>query len=545
MKQTLAIFIKDARRFLPEILLSFAVLLALVLVYPRTWVGPIEPTQSFSIGGPYLHPGFGMFAGCLVVLVPVSWWLLIARMVHGERLVGSTQFWLTRPYEWPKVLAAKLLFLGAFLHLPFFIAQCVLLAEAGFNPTSYLPGLFYNLLLATGVLILPLAALSVVTTGFGRMTLVILGVILFIAGVVLLSSLLPAETTGGVSGPFGDIVSFGIVVCGCSTVVLVQYARRRLWMAWLVIAAVAASLSGLALTDPDQALMGRYYPPLPTSAPTPAEIVYALNGMHQPIANNTQDKNELEIAIPLQATGVASGQSVTLMAVKVAMQAPNGARWESPWNSLYLEHLLPGMSEPTVRFRMRRSVYEQFKTNPANLRLTFAINQARAASTASIPLPLGEFAVSGFGICTPQTGWFNYPKEITGITCRTAMRYPWLTYVTVHWSEGPCMSGGENERQMLGTAWVGSFDSAPAEFGITSVWETPLSLSNSWAGYNKGTIQARRLCPGSPITFTRYELTGQSQMAITIPNFRLPELAVGDMYLSQNDMYRLKSRRDE
>lgn len=542
MKQTLAIFIKDARRFWPEILLSFAVLLALVLVYPRTWADTTEHAQSFSMHGLFTHTGIGFFAGAIVVLVPISCWLLIARLVHGERLVGNTQFWLTRPYEWPKFLVAKVLFLSVFWCLPFFVAQCVLLAEGGFNPTSYLPGLFYNLLLAMGALILPLTALSVVTTGFGRMTLVILGVILFIAGVALLNSLIPSDSTGGVSGPLGDMVSFGTLACGCAAVVVVQYARRRIWVAWLVIAAVAASLSGLALTDPDQALMGRYYPALPTDAPPPAEIVYAPNEMHQPIANDTQDKNELEIAIPLQARGVASGQSVTLMAVKAAMQAPNGARWESPWNSLYLEHLLPGMSEPTVRFRMRRSVYEQFKANPANLRLTFAINQARAASTASIPIPLGEFAVSGFGICTPQTGWFNYPKEITGITCRTPMRYPRLTYVTAHWSEGPCAGGGENERQMLGTAWVGSFDGAPAEFGITSVWETPLNLSNSWTGYNKGTIQARRLCPGSPVTFTRYELTGHAQIAITIPNFRLPELAVGDMYLLRNDMYRLKSR---
>jgi hypothetical protein len=540
MKQTLAIFIKDARRFWPEILLSFAILLALVLVYPRTWAEATEPTQSFSMRGLFSHGGVGFFAGCIVVLVPISWWLLIARLVHGERLVGSTQFWLTRPYEWPKFLGAKLLFLATFLYLPFLVAQCVLLAEGGFNPASYLPGLFYNLLLATGALILPLAALSVVTTGFGRMTLVILGVILFIAGVAFLNSLLPAETTGGVSGSLGDTLSFGMLVCGCSAVVVVQYARRKLWMAWLMIAAVAVSLSGLALTDPDQALMGRYYPALATGAPPPAEIVYMPNETHKPVANETQNKNELEIAIPLQATGVTYGQSMTLMAVKAAMQAPNGARWESSWNSLYLEHLLPGTSEATVRFRMRRSVYEQFKAKPASLRLTFAINQARAASTASIPLPLGEFTVPGFGICTPQTGWFSYPREVTGITCRTAMRYPRLTYVTAHWSEGPCTGGDGNERLMLGTAWAGSFDSDPAEFGITSVWETPLSLSNSWAGY-KGTIQARRLCPGSPVTFTRYELTGHVQMAITIPDFRLPELAAGDMYLLKNDMYRLQS----
>jgi hypothetical protein len=245
MKQTLAIFIKDARRFWPEIFLSFAVLLALVLVYPHTWTDATETTQSFSMRGLFSHGGVGFFAGCVVVLVPISWWLLIARLVHGERLVGNTQFWLTRPYEWPKFVGAKLLFLGTFLYLPFLVAQCVLLVEGGFNPALCVPGLFYNLLMATGAMILPLAALSVVTTGFGRLTLVILGVILFVAGVALLNSLIPSDTTGGVSGSLGDTLSFGILVCGCAAVVVVQYARRRLWMAWLMIAVVAVSLSGL------------------------------------------------------------------------------------------------------------------------------------------------------------------------------------------------------------------------------------------------------------------------------------------------------------
>lgn len=158
------------------------------------------------------------------------------------------------------------------------------------------------------------------------------------------------------------------------------------------------------------------------------------------------------------------------------------------------------------------------------------MEQARAEATASMRLTSSEFTVPRFGICTPQSPWFNVPPEISGISCRFAMRSPQLTYVTAQWTEGSCTEDGATRESILGTAWEGSFDTEPAELGITSVWETPLSLSNSWAGYNKGYVRSRQLCPGSPVTFTRYELVGHTQIAIDIPDFQLPELAFGDQY---------------
>src|SRR6185437_5975733 len=162
MRQVLAIFTKDARRFWPEILVSFVLLVALVRVYPMQWTEPgliHRATGLFGISG---APS-GVLAACLVVLVPISWWILIARLIHCEKLVGHTQFWITRPYEWPKLVAAKMLFLAVFLYAPFFAAQCLLLHSGGFHPFSYLSGLLLNLVYLTAVVVLPLAALSALT----------------------------------------------------------------------------------------------------------------------------------------------------------------------------------------------------------------------------------------------------------------------------------------------------------------------------------------------------------------------------------------------
>ena len=39
------------------------------------------------------------FIGILVLLMVTSWWLLLARVVQAETLVGEQQFWITRPYQ--------------------------------------------------------------------------------------------------------------------------------------------------------------------------------------------------------------------------------------------------------------------------------------------------------------------------------------------------------------------------------------------------------------------------------------------------------------
>ena len=37
------------------------------------------------------------------LMLPLAWWILIARVVYGEILPGDRQFWITRPYRWTKL----------------------------------------------------------------------------------------------------------------------------------------------------------------------------------------------------------------------------------------------------------------------------------------------------------------------------------------------------------------------------------------------------------------------------------------------------------
>ena len=172
MKQILGIFVKDARHQWLEILISFAAILTLAFTYHSRWKTDAGLyTVSFSMFGLASRlPDLLIF-----FIVPLSWWLLTSRAIHEEKLVGDRQFWITRPYEWKKLLAAKLLFLAVFLYVPLFMAQCVILAQAGFSPFHFLPGLLYDSLLFMVVTVLPLVVLATVTRNFARMTLADVG----------------------------------------------------------------------------------------------------------------------------------------------------------------------------------------------------------------------------------------------------------------------------------------------------------------------------------------------------------------------------------
>jgi hypothetical protein len=218
MKQAWHIFAKDARHFWPEIAatVTIAVLFA--------WIGQYAWTSPSGYEGNSTE-ALRSVAGLVTGLLPVSWWVLITRVVQGEKLVGDRQWWITKPYEWPQLLGAKLLFIAAFILLPFLMAQCVLLEEAGFRWFDYLPGLGFDLALVIALMIVPVVALAAVTSGFGRVMLTMLGFLILFVAIVTFAVLTHAV---GIQ-PYSDHVSMPVILCLCGAAVVLQYARRMAW----------------------------------------------------------------------------------------------------------------------------------------------------------------------------------------------------------------------------------------------------------------------------------------------------------------------------
>jgi hypothetical protein len=533
VKQILHIFAKDTRHYWPEILLSVAITAAFAWIYPNWWI-PDHLDGAFQHRDPFARE-MKYLAAILVPLVYVGWCVLISRVIHGETLVGNRQFWLTRPYEWKKLLAAKLLFLLAFLYLPALIAQGMLLAEAGFNPSAYVPGVLYSLVLLTDLIAL-LFALSTITSNFARTALILVGIFLGLIVYRYLTVAHPRSHVTSVASPFGSIASFLIILCGCGTAAVLQYALRKLWLARLVLITTPVLLVTIGavagLIARSQTRMDRTYPPQIGEAAVLVPLSYhpSSNGS---TLDTWRDTGEAGIHIPLVGSGVAPGYVAIPEAAKVAIDAPDGSHWTSVWQgarpglSQTVREYLPGEEYNDAVFLMPRAVYDKLKLMPVTVHLTLALTLAKAGSVTRIPLPTREFSVPDFGICSPSPDYMRPPSQATVFLCRSALREPQLTHIDVVWSDTPCLAPhAEPDPGVRGAAWIGSLDREPVQ-GIAPVWTTtqPVDFSNAFKP--EGINHSRYLCPGSPVTFTQYNLVRHTREAITIQGFLLGGVAAG------------------
>ena len=235
MRQILHIFRKDVRHHWPEILLSLALLISFSVEQPRVWTHQTFDSRFLTTLLSYLP-----------ALMIISWSFLIIRLVQGEPLVGDRVFWITRPYEWHKLLAAKLLSIVLFIHLPLFACQLILLKLASFPVLSSVPSLLYVHLLFAMALVLPFLTLGSITSGMGQASLALLVVFLLLIGfAVLVTMVIPeADMAGGT-----DALDGFLYVAACLTAVFIQFIYRKALLARLVVTAfVALVLLILVLT---------------------------------------------------------------------------------------------------------------------------------------------------------------------------------------------------------------------------------------------------------------------------------------------------------
>jgi hypothetical protein len=517
MKQVLHIFAKDVRRFWPEILISLAITAAFARIYPQTWLA----AEAVSAGeAAYAFQSqMDKLAATLVVLVPVSWFLLITRVVHAESLVGDKQFWITRPYDWRKLLAAKLLFVAAFVYLPFSCAELALLAEGGFRPFAYLPELLLLLVLIS-VLVVPLFTLAALTKNFARMTMTLLGVLACVAGAGFATTL---DDSPSVTTPYSDRYTVPLILLVCGSAIVVQYARRKVWLARSLLLALPlvggiVVLAAYALPDSS---VDSAYPEARADAhgvmDFPALLSYAAASKN-PVSVHSGSKDGLiGVQIAIRVEGVAPGHAVLLENLKASIDGPNGAHWSLPWEGLYNRRFLPGAYETWVDLRMKRVDFERLKQAPATVKVTFGLTEVRAGTVTRAMFSERPFEIPKFGICPGSTPEHEHSEQ-NDLQCRSAFHGPALMYVSALEAAEPCGTGQAETKEKIAVGdWVGSLNNYPADFGMTPVWATLLYMRNTDGS------QMHFLCPGMPITFTQYDLARRMRMEISIPNLKLPD----------------------
>lgn len=517
MKQILRIFAKDVRQFWAEILITLALSAALVHLYPHQWwnrIGGIELPRAVSI------------------LLIMSWCLLIARVLHAEPVVGNRQFWLTRPYEWKKLLAAKLLFLAVFLAAPLVISQCLLLRAAGLHPLAAMHGMRFSLLLISGIFVAPLVAIAAVTSGLA--STVTTAVAVLVGGLELASLHWRGDWPAGLSEwkfsllPWLPWLALFLLLV-CCVVLLVQYALRRVWLARSILIGTLVVLTAagrivIARPHDDQARIAQDIPPAAVGASAPLQLSFGPKELERSHATKFF-ADRVTVVGWLGLPPRAEGTVIDIDQLKVTFETSDGHRWSSvqtpPAPSLLLgeNRMLADTQRMYYFLLMPVDEYNRFRSNPPTAHFSLSYTESSPDRVFRFPLPKGEVSLPGLGVCSQAKEPFAVFK------CRSAFRLPTLTHADAEWSDAPC-SPSESELQSgKSISWMGSFDGPPAQFDILPIvfWNIDLpDRSGRWGREEKG--PRKYLCTGSPVTVTQYKPVRRTKADLTIQNFHLPAL---------------------
>jgi hypothetical protein len=403
MLQALHIFKKDVRHLWIEI----AVALAAVALFTSR-------PQVILMGAP--QP-----------LLPLAWWVLIARVIHSEALPGHRQFWLTRPYSWKSLLAAKALFILAFVNLPMLVADTIIVRAHGFSLLAELPGFLWSQVLLTAVCVLPMAALSALTTGFVQ--LVLTSVVLALA-LMPWNMLAPGLSLGATWVALDWVKSYcaGVATTIAALAILTwQYARRSTAAA-RAVAAAAAILVVLGSTLFPWTAAFAIQSRLSKQRIDPSSVHVAFDSSKKWASRALIGRDgNVWIHLPLQVTGIPADMEPKPEGLIVTIQAPGGAAWradQEPWR--YVASTGQLLSLQTT---ISGSFYTKVKDQPVKLHGTLYLTLYGNQRTASVPFQDRPVPVSGVGMCSAIRGADPHTYLLR---CSSAFRWqPDLVFIHV------------------------------------------------------------------------------------------------------------------
>jgi hypothetical protein len=521
MSQTLHIFRKDIRHHWPEVLVSLLLLAAFVWHERAEWSGNFP---SFSL--------LQILFSFVNTLLPLSWCLMIVRVVHEESLVGDRQFWVTRPYEWPSLLAAKLLFLIVFIHLPVFVAQLLLLRRAGFPIAPNLAGLL-GMQIGLGLLFLAPITLAVVTRSLAQALIVAIAAFLVFLSVGSLASLVPNETMSSALENSG-IFQGSVLLAAPVAAILWQYARRRTWHSRALLLAAGAAMFLADLVTPYRTLIERQYPLVDSGHPAPVQLSVIPPPPPVKKAPSPQGPlgNTVLISIPVHVSAVARHSVVLANGMLVSMDGPRNLKWDSGWNPSGTE-FWPEESSSALQFSMKRDLYESIRSSPLHLHLSLALSEFNESLPRELSLPEGDFVVPGVGYCHSERGYFP------ALRCRSALHEPALiasgvvTNASCSEQDKVPSAPSRNVAHQLLRSGHGGFVNP----GVSPIKTFSIYLQTFDDTHQSPEERARmHFCPGTPVRFATPIRSGYTRLdlqtdQITLEDYELNPYGYGGITL--------------
>ena len=490
--QSLHIFRKDLLHLWPETLVVVLLFVAFAWTASSAWLHTQAAIASTLLGG-FLK----------IFLMPVSWLVVITRLIQDESLVGDRQFWTSRPYHWAKLLAAKLLYLFVFLYVPFFLMQVFLLKHAGLYPTLALPALLKNLLLLTVIIVIPLAAIAAVTSTFARMLLTTVGAIIYLLivslGVVYL--LLRRMPPPGL-----EYFLYGFIILLPFAVLVYQYATRKTHIARIVLALTPLLIVALLLLIPATALIHRAYP-LSTTGAQLAPLPDALLPRTTPTGRLRIEGGLVQVALPFAVSGIDRESNLLIKGLQLTIDAPN-YHWSSPYQNdagNELNAFNPATILPVI---LPAAVFQRVHDTPADVHLSLAVAGLKAEQPSTWKATLLPFSVPGHGVCSYSAEEPDAPP-----VCRYPLQVPTVNLVGADLTSGSCADTSTPKvpsRANLAPRLPSALDFDP-------VISIPLDLRNA----SGAPQQPLFLCPGTPLHFIEAKPSGQNRLEVTLKQILL------------------------
>jgi hypothetical protein len=349
MSRVVTIFLKDVRHLWPQVLVFFATAALAVVTEPTLQVSRYYFVEHWA-----------------PILEAVACWVLIVTVIHEERLIGHEQYWLTRPYTWKNLVAAKALFLAIFVSLPLLVCQYTILAAIDNVPPHWIAALLWHQVFLAIFVILPAAAFAAVTANLAQ---VILCVVVSFPVFLGWRYLFHASDWNGLAW-IRTCSAALVILGGVAAVVILQYTRRRTGIARIVVAATAVLTTAVGCAPrwgtafAVQRLFSRQ---AVGDAAVSLSVDASAVGTH-PAKFLGWPPGPGVLDIPLRVVDLPPGLRLGGDWISVTLETP-GAVWRSGWLT---SESFRSSSEGMVwmRFSVDRDFYDRWKEVPVKLSAT-------------------------------------------------------------------------------------------------------------------------------------------------------------------------------
>lgn len=380
----------------------------------------------FRNGGPLMQ-----LENAASLLLLLAWIFAIGLAVFQDAIPGVKQDWLARPIRRRDLLGAKFLFAATFVLAPFFAAALFEGLGHGFAFGATLGvAIRATVWMALGFVLPVVAATSL----FKSVSQGIITVVVTYACMMLISLFMNfgsafrgyaprfASISSGGLGWMLELLGFLILLCGTVVVLFMQFGRRRTRASFGVAVAVIvlSYLTGLVPWGPAFALEKRLSP----NPGAGREIEMAFDTSATPTPNSSRDlhglraapaNSDLEVAIPMEVTGIAGDRVLITDRVGVQLIRPDGVRLRTGWTAGWTvwQGPQPVTRSSYLEVGVPASAYLSARDADVRAEADYSLTLFRLKASYAIPAVNGDERMPGLGWCETRVGPFGGMVEVS------------------------------------------------------------------------------------------------------------------------------------